>query len=467
MPTTSKLRQPSHWFYGASVYALTKSLPQKFRATIYAMEDVADLMQDPLVFGDFDDLDNLPGIPGKKPTATLKNLRSKLTLVKNVFTNFATAIKGTKNDLSNKLDKALTQLGELTSFANAIEVKFGTLDTTVNNMATKLTEHDAEYAGIQAHMEVLNDKIDEVSSVQVGSSSGNNAIAAALKPVPYAGTEKDVAVDDFLNAASDYADALRLPDSKYWAVMSNTLTSGAARDLLLSSKALIESVPLPERRSKIATLLRQRFGVAETNKVFQARIKLRALTQKNRTALQYFRELDGLRVAIPDLTNSELCFAAVQGLDPDVERQVTVQLGLGCTDFDAIQKAAVAADANMRKTNDKRTALQNDIREAVTGKKRQYNSNNGPGNNGRSNGSSGQGYSGQGSAGQGSSKDAARPFRKPMTLNVNALQQKIESSGGRFWPEAERKRLIAEGKCLHCLEKGHKSMECPKKQQSK
>jgi hypothetical protein len=54
-----------------------------------------------------------------------------------------------------------------------------------------------------------------------------------------------------------------------------------------------------------------------------------------------------------------------------------------------------------------------------------------------------------------------------MILNVNALQHKIESSGGRFWPEAERKRLIAEGKCLHCLEKGHKSMECPKKQQSK
>ena len=144
MPTTSKLRQPSHWFYGASVYALTKSLPQKFRATIYAMEDVADLMQDPLVFGDFDDLDNLPGIP---------------------------AITDTKNDLSNKLDKALTQLGELTSFANAIEVKFGTLDTTVNNMATKLTEHDAEYAGIQAHMEVLNDKIDEVSSVQCRDST--------------------------------------------------------------------------------------------------------------------------------------------------------------------------------------------------------------------------------------------------------------------------------------------------------
>lgn len=227
-------------------------------------------------------------------------------------------------------------------------------------------------------------------------------------------------------------------------------------------------MPLPERRGKIATLLRQRFGVAKTIKVFQARIKLRALTQKNRTALQYFRELDGLRVAIPDLTNSELCFAAVQGLDPDVERQVTVQaLGLGCTDFDAIQKAAVAADANMRKTNDKRTALQHDIREAVTGKKRQYTSNNGPGNNGRSNGSAGQGSSGQGSSGQGPSKGAARPYAKPMTLDVKALQHKIESSGGTFWPEAERKKLIANGQCLHCLQKGHRSSECPKKQLSK
>ncbi len=69
------------------------------------------------------------------------------------------------------------------------------------------------------------------------------------------------------------------------------------------------------------------------DKVYQARSKLRDLRQYGRPAIQYFRELDGLRADIPSLTNGELCFVAVQGLDADVELQVTLQLGLGSNDY--------------------------------------------------------------------------------------------------------------------------------------
>lgn len=169
-------------------------------------------------------------------------------------------------------------------------------------------------------------------------TSGRSAIAEALKPVPYAGTEKDVAVSNFLEAAFVYVDELRCPDSKLWSAMSNSITKGAARDLLLSSKAVIEALPASERRAKIAEMLKQRFAQSETNKVYQARSKLRNLRQDGRPAIQNFRELDGLRADIPCLTNGELCFVAVQGLDADAEQQVTLQLGLGSNDYQAIDK---------------------------------------------------------------------------------------------------------------------------------
>ncbi len=74
------------------------------------------------------------------------------------------------------------------------------------------------------------------------------------------------------------------------------------RDLLLSSKAVIEALPASGRRAKIAEVLKQRFAQSETNKVYQA------LRQDGRPAIQYFRELDGLRADIPSpISPTESC----------------------------------------------------------------------------------------------------------------------------------------------------------------
>jgi len=324
----------------------------------------------------------------------------------------------------------LDKLNELVNSKNKVtkatlRAKF----TVIKKLATALVDASKK------HHSAINDVKSRLRALEGRTvTSGRSPISEALKPVPYAGTEKDVAVSDFLDAAFVYVDELRCPDSKLWSVMSNSLTKGAARDLLLSSKAVIEALPASERRAKIAEVLKQRFAQSETNKVYQARRKLRDLRQDGRPAIQYFRELDGLRADIPSLTNGELCFVAVQGLDADVERQVTLQLGLGSNDYQAIEKAAVAADANLRKAGSKRTIPLHDTAYV----------------------------SGQEEGGSDYDEPVAPGKKhKAYDTKIAALQYKVSVRGGPARSENEIRDALRGGLCLMCLKQGHTMYECP------
>lgn len=324
----------------------------------------------------------------------------------------------------------LDKLNELVNSKNKVtkatlRAKF----TVIKKLATALVDASKK------HHSAINDVKSRLRALEGRTvTSGRSPISEALKPVPYAGTEKDVAVSDFLDAAFVYVDELRCPDSKLWSVMSNSLTKGAARDLLLSSKAVIEALPASESRAKIAEVLKQRFAQSETNKVYQARSKLRDLRQDGRPAIQYFRELDGLRADIPSLTNGELCFVAVQGLDADVERQVTLQLGLGSNDYQAIEKAAVAADANLRKAGSKRTITLHDTAYV----------------------------SGQEEGGSDYDEPVAPDKKhKAYDTKIAALQYKVSVRGGPARSENEIRDALRGGLCLMCLKQEHTMYECP------
>ncbi len=118
-----------------------------------ATEDVAGLLEDPLIFGDFDGME---GLTPPNATTTL----SQLT-----------------NDVNDLMHQAAHKFQRLDTVISNVEDKVDPLDRSINELATKMGEHAADNA--QKHRTLFStlgliiERLYQVAAVQVGEEGGH------------------------------------------------------------------------------------------------------------------------------------------------------------------------------------------------------------------------------------------------------------------------------------------------------